>query len=78
MSMSHTIDRCIPHHEAYPLIQRRAHAEQHVILAAELGFLETTQSHHIARTYGLPDSFINQLKVLKARFRNELSFGGGK
>lgn len=61
---------------AYPLAQRRAHAEQHVTIMASLNKLEVTQSRHIVRTYGLPENFVESLKQLKAKFRNELSFSG--
>lgn len=63
---------------SYTREQREAHAEQFIMLAAAGGFLETTISREVARTYGLPDSFIPTLKALKAKFRNELSFGGEK
>jgi hypothetical protein len=36
-------------------------------------YLERTQSRHVGPTYGLPPSLIKQMK---AKFRNELSFGG--
>jgi hypothetical protein len=62
---------------AYPLSQRRAHADSHIMTMAAIGQLETTQSRHIVRTYGLPESVIDELKALKAQFRNELSFSGG-
>lgn len=62
--------------KAYPLAQRRAHAEQHILLMAAAGHLEVTQSRHIAATYGLPESAIPELKAIKAKHRNELSFGG--
>jgi phage gp16-like protein len=64
--------------QAYPPQQRWAYAEQHIVISASLGWLETTQSRHIAATYGLPESAIVELKALKARFRNELSFSGGE
>lgn len=37
--------------------------------------LERTQSKHVAATYGLE---VDLVKRMKARFRNELSFGEGK
>lgn len=64
------------HAQAYPLQQRLAHAEQHIVTMAAINELETTQSRHVAATYGLPASAILELKALKARFRNELSFSG--
>jgi hypothetical protein len=63
--------------EAYPHIQREAHAEQCILWAAEGGWLEATISARIAQTYGLDPSHIAKLKALKAKFRNELSFSGG-
>lgn len=77
MSMGRTNERPIPHGEAYTPAQRRAHAEQHIVMMAAIGKLEITQSRQIVRTYGLPDSVIAELKAIKAKFRNELSFAGG-
>lgn len=37
--------------------------------------LEATQSRFVASTYGVEQSLV---KRIKARFRNELSFGEGK
>lgn len=42
---------------------------------AEHGQLERTQSKHVAKTYGVTPEII---KRIKARYRNELSFGGDK
>lgn len=36
---------------------------------------EATKSSHIGKTYGLPETTVRKIK---ARFRNELSFGDGK
>lgn len=65
---------------AYPQAQREMHAEQHILICASRGsvWLENTISREVVKTYGLPESFIDTLKALKARFRNELSFGGEK
>lgn len=62
---------------AYPIAQREMHAEQHILISAAQGWLETTQSAHVARTYGLPPSFVQTIKSWKAKHRNELSFAGG-
>jgi hypothetical protein len=37
--------------------------------------LEATKSRFVALTYGIEESLV---KKMKARFRNELSFGDGK
>jgi hypothetical protein len=76
MSMSATVDRPILPEQAYPLSQRRAHAEQHILAMHSIGELETPKSAEVARTYGIPD-FTEELKAMKAKFRNELSFSGG-
>lgn len=60
--------------DAYPQAQRRAHAEQHILAAAECGFLEQTSCWQICRTYQV--NIIDDLKALRAKFRNELSFQG--
>jgi hypothetical protein len=59
----------------YTLAMREGHAEQHILLMAELGAeaFERTQSRHIDRTYGVAAGFT---KRIKARLRNELCFGG--
>jgi hypothetical protein len=38
--------------------------------------LETPKSAEVAKTYGIPD-FVDRIKAMKAKFRNELSFQGG-
>jgi hypothetical protein len=64
-------------HQFYTLAMREGHAEQHILLMAELGAeaFERTQSRHIGKTYGVDPAFV---RALKARHRNELSFGEGK
>lgn len=63
--------------EAYPLAQREAHAEQHIIIMAGMSLrdMERTVSAKVAVTYGVPH-MVERLKVLKAQFRNELSIPG--
>lgn len=53
--------------DAYRFIQRRA--------AISPAALERTQSKHVAATFGVE---VELVKKIKARFRNELSFGEGK
>ena len=53
--------------DAYRFIQRRA--------ALSPDAMERTQSKHVAATFGVEVALI---KRIKARFRNELSFGEGK
>lgn len=61
---------------AYPLEQRQAYAEQHILLASSCGFLDQTSCWRICQTYNVPH-FIDHLKELRARLRTELSFSGG-
>jgi hypothetical protein len=62
----------------YTQQQRLAHAEQHLLVAASLGFLAETSCTHIARTYGI-SSCVQMLKAQKARlFPEFLSNGDGK
>lgn len=63
--------------QAYTLEMRRAHAEQHIEKMSKKGTLEEAKSRHVANTYG-PGGRIteDEVKAIKARFRNELSFGG--
>jgi hypothetical protein len=69
-------DPIIPHAEAYPRQQRELHAEQHILTMTALRQLETPKSAEVAKTYGIPD-FVDRIKAMKAKFRNELSFQGG-
>lgn len=61
----------------YTQAMREAHAEQHIAIMSEVGpaAFEATQSKHIGATYGIPPEYV---RAIKARFRNELSFGEGK
>jgi hypothetical protein len=61
----------------YTAEQRTAHAEQAILWAASGLWLDQTSCWHICRTYGVPE-FLDRLKELRAKFRNELSFGEGK
>jgi hypothetical protein len=70
-------DPVVSHADAYPRRQREAHAEQHILAMVAIKQLETPKSAEVANTYGIPD-FVNHLKAMKAKFRNELSFGEGK
>ena len=51
---------------------RRAYWFIKTMAAEGSASLERTQSKHVAKTYGLDQALI---KRIKARFRNELSFG---
>ena len=75
MSMNRTSERGVPPYHAYTLAMREAHAEQFISIMAEIGKLEITQSRFVGPTYGLAPDYI---KAIKARYRNELSFGEGK
>jgi hypothetical protein len=74
MSPWHTAERCA---EAYPQAQRRAHAEQHLLICAERGWLSVTSCSHIARTYGVSD-IITDLRALKKSLFPEFACGDGK
>jgi hypothetical protein len=52
---------------------RRAYWFIKTMAAEGSASLERTQSKHVAQTYGLDQATV---KRIKARFRNELSFGG--
>lgn len=60
---------------AYNEEARLAYAERFIAQAAKEGFLEQTQGWHVARTYGLTR---DQVREIKKKYRNELSFGEGK
>jgi hypothetical protein len=62
---------------AYPLKQREADAESHILAMAAVGIhhMERTISWRVAQTYGVPH-LVDHLKALKSKFRNELSFSG--
>ena len=61
----------------YTLAMREAHVEQFILTMSALGpeHFERTQSKQIGPTYGIDPAFV---RSVKARFRNELSFGEGK
>ena len=65
----------------WTLAQRKAAMEQFIASMAAKGseYLERTKSRHVANTYG-PGGLIteDEVKAVKARYRNELSFGEGK
>ena len=60
---------------AYTRLRRVIHAFAFIKAMAALGpdSLERTKSKHVGPTYGVEPDLI---KKIKARFRNELSFGG--
>jgi hypothetical protein len=60
---------------AYPLSQRQAHAEQHLLTASAAGFLHITSCTHLARTYGV-SHIIPELKAMKARLFPEFACNG--
>ena len=62
---------------AYPRSQRRAHAEQHLLIAASAGWLADTSCSHIANTYGVVD-LIAELKAMKRGLFPEFACGGDK
>jgi hypothetical protein len=66
-----------PPHVAYSRLRRVKDAFRFVRSQASKGSaaLEATQSRFVASTYGVEVSLV---KRIKARFRNELSFGEGK
>ena len=70
-------ERGLPLDQAYPLAQREAHAEQHIMVMAGISLrdMERTVSAKVAQTYGVPH-MVGRLKALKAKFRNELSIPG--
>lgn len=61
----------------YTRLQRVRHAFRFIRNMASISpaALERTKSFHVAQTYGVEQSLV---KRIKARFRNELSFGDGK
>ena len=60
---------------AYSETDRLAYAEKHIKRAADEGWLEVTKGWEIAKTYRVPHA---KVREMKARYRNELSFGGDK
>jgi hypothetical protein len=68
-------DRGTPHSEAYPLAQRQAHAEQHLLVASASGWLDKTSCSQIARTYGVAH-LIADLKAAKAKLFPEFACNG--
>lgn len=78
--MSATVDRATPPYRAYSRLRRVIHAFRFVRDMANQGSesLERTKAKHIAATYGLGSGGTELVKRIKARFRNELSFGEGK
>ena len=79
MSNSATVDRPTPPDTAYSRLRRVKDAYKFIRACAAKGSaaLERTKSRHVSSTYGLND--VELVKRMKARFRNELSFGeGGK
>lgn len=73
MSFSATPERPVDHGQAYPRLRRVIHAFRFIRDMALQGSLETTKARHVGRTYGVETDLV---KRIKARFRNELSFGG--
>ena len=77
-------DRAIPivtPSEAYTRLKRVKDAFKFIRSCARMGpvELERTKSRHVAGTYGLRENGdVELVKRIKARFRNELSFGDGK
>jgi hypothetical protein len=67
----------VPPAQAYPLAQRQAHAEQHLLIASSGGWLDKTSCSQIARTYGIPD-LVTALKQMKRGLFPEFVCGDGK
>lgn len=72
---SATADRPTPHHIAYSRLRRAKTLFRVVRQLAALGpaVFERSKSAHLGPTYGLDPS---TARKVKARYRNELSFGG--
>lgn len=70
-------ERGLPPAIAYPRLRRVKDAFRFVrnraLISSEA--MERTKAAKIAQTYGIEEPLV---KRMKAKFRNELSFGGGK
>jgi hypothetical protein len=77
MSFSATVNRPLDPNRAYSRLRRVIDAFKFIRWSAEQGpvELERTKSRHVGATYGVEAELV---KRIKARFRNELSFGEGK
>lgn len=60
---------------SYTRSQRRAHAEQAIVVAAGGGWLAQTSCTHICNTYGCRD-FTAELKTMKAKLFPEFAING--
>lgn len=67
----------IPHAQAYSRFRRVKDAYRHIRNQARISgeAMERTKAAFVANTYGVETALV---KRIKARFRNELSFGDGK
>lgn len=75
MSSGRTPERPVDHRAAYPRLKRVKDAFRFIRSMALQGSasLEATKARHVGQTYGIEADLVRRIK---ARFRNELSFGG--
>lgn len=77
MSNNRTPERPVPHATAYCRRRRIRTALRFIRAMARRGSeaLERTKARHVGPTYGIEPETV---KRMKAKYRNELSFGDGK